>query len=270
MYYEEKVINGVLHWRGHPDDNWTPCTPQELTAKLEGKAAALRAVREAPVAEVHGSMATEAPWLACKAEDPAAVYALHGQRVRLVPVGDDPIDASDNADYIEHCADRLERCGLPTTAGALRVIAHEHRALAQQPAADTYNRRLKAQLEQEWANLQDLKRAYQTQQPAAVAPVEAVEEALQRWLDWCNEHNEEPEARSGARIAIEALVQQPAAVDGVWIRLCGSQGEPAGTMTVTAGLRDGSEVVLIRDTGNEIDHSVNLAAALAGQQGGAK
>ena len=52
------------------------------------------------------------------------------------PVGDDPIDASDNAEYIEHCADRLERRGLRVTAGALRVIAHEHRALAQQPAAE--------------------------------------------------------------------------------------------------------------------------------------
>ena len=51
------------------------------------------------------------------------------------PVGDDPIDASDNAEYIEHCADRLERLGLRATAGALRVIAHEHRTLAQQPAA---------------------------------------------------------------------------------------------------------------------------------------
>jgi hypothetical protein len=62
--------------------------------------------------------------------------------------------------------------------------------------------------------------------------------------------------------------KQPAAVDRdvAWILLRGSQGEPAGTMTVSAKLQDGSEVVLIRDSGNVIDHAVNLAAALAAQQ----
>lgn len=62
----------------------------------------------------------------------AALTAAHQQGQ---PVGDDPIDASSNAEYIEHCADRLERLGLRVTAVALRAIAHEHRALAQQPAA---------------------------------------------------------------------------------------------------------------------------------------
>ncbi len=55
MYYEEKVINGVLHWRGHPDDNWTPCTPQELTAKLEEKAAALTAALAAQQGKENGN-----------------------------------------------------------------------------------------------------------------------------------------------------------------------------------------------------------------------
>ena len=64
--------------------------------------------------------------------------------------------------------------------------------------------------------------------------------------------------------------QQPAAVDGAiaWVRLRGSQGEPPGAMTVTAELRDGREIVLIRDNGNEIDHAVNLSAALAAQPRG--
>ena len=77
------------------------------------------------------------------------------------------------------------------------------------------------------------------------------------------------EAVAAITRALESA-QQPAAVDGdvAWIRLRGSQGEPAGTMTVTAELQDGSEVVLIRDSGNEIDHAVNLAAALAAQPGG--
>ena len=43
---------------------------------------------------------------------------------------------------------------------------------------------------------------------SAPVGVEDVEAALQKWLDWCNEHNEEPEARAGARIAVEALAQQ--------------------------------------------------------------
>ena len=66
--------------------------------------------------------------------------------------------------------------------------------------------------------------------------------------------------------------KQPAGVDRdvAWILLRGSQGEPAGTMTVAAKLQDGSEVVLIRDSGNEIDHAVNLAAALAAQQQGGR
>ena len=51
------------------------------------------------------------------------------------PVGVEGIDANDNADYIDHCADRLERLGHLVVAGGLRVIAIEHRTLAQQPAA---------------------------------------------------------------------------------------------------------------------------------------
>lgn len=34
MYYEEKVINGVLSWRGLPDDCWTPFTDEQLTDML--------------------------------------------------------------------------------------------------------------------------------------------------------------------------------------------------------------------------------------------
>ena len=77
--------------------------------------------------------------------------------------------------------------------------------------------------EGEWVKWSDVQLAGLTtalaQQPAPSAPVGVVgvEAVLQKWLDWCNEHNEEPEARSGARIAIEALAQQPAAVDEVRI-----------------------------------------------------
>lgn len=34
MYYEEKVINGVLCWRGLPTDTWQECSSRELTNRL--------------------------------------------------------------------------------------------------------------------------------------------------------------------------------------------------------------------------------------------
>ena len=34
MYYEEKVIEGVLHWRGSPDGEWTPISAEQLTTYL--------------------------------------------------------------------------------------------------------------------------------------------------------------------------------------------------------------------------------------------
>jgi hypothetical protein len=34
MYYEERIINGVLSWRNTPDGQWTPFTAKQLTNKL--------------------------------------------------------------------------------------------------------------------------------------------------------------------------------------------------------------------------------------------
>ncbi len=34
MYYEESVIDGVLHWRGTPDGAFEPRTAKELTQLL--------------------------------------------------------------------------------------------------------------------------------------------------------------------------------------------------------------------------------------------
>jgi hypothetical protein len=34
MYYEEKVIDGILCWRGTPTGGWLPKTRRELTAAL--------------------------------------------------------------------------------------------------------------------------------------------------------------------------------------------------------------------------------------------
>ena len=32
MYYEEKLICGILHWRGTPDGEWKPMSKEQLTA----------------------------------------------------------------------------------------------------------------------------------------------------------------------------------------------------------------------------------------------
>jgi len=34
MYYEEKVIDGVLCWRNKPGGQWTPFANAQLTARL--------------------------------------------------------------------------------------------------------------------------------------------------------------------------------------------------------------------------------------------
>lgn len=34
MYYEEEVIDNILHWRGTPDGEWIPKTLEELTNEL--------------------------------------------------------------------------------------------------------------------------------------------------------------------------------------------------------------------------------------------
>jgi hypothetical protein len=34
MYYAEKIIDGVLSYRTSPDDEWTPFTANQLTARL--------------------------------------------------------------------------------------------------------------------------------------------------------------------------------------------------------------------------------------------
>lgn len=34
MYHEERIVDGVLCWRGAPKGEWTPYTQQELTVML--------------------------------------------------------------------------------------------------------------------------------------------------------------------------------------------------------------------------------------------
>lgn len=34
MYYEEKLIDGILCWRSRPDAEWTPFTLKELSNRV--------------------------------------------------------------------------------------------------------------------------------------------------------------------------------------------------------------------------------------------
>ena len=42
MYHEEKIIDGVLCHRGLPNDDWTPYTAAQLTARLQQMSKALK------------------------------------------------------------------------------------------------------------------------------------------------------------------------------------------------------------------------------------
>lgn len=33
MFYSEKIINGVMHWKSSPDSKWIPYTVKTLTAR---------------------------------------------------------------------------------------------------------------------------------------------------------------------------------------------------------------------------------------------
>lgn len=47
MYYEEKVIKGVLHFRTNPKGEWQQMSPEQLTEKVELLQQRLRNVDEA-------------------------------------------------------------------------------------------------------------------------------------------------------------------------------------------------------------------------------
>lgn len=34
MYYSEKIIDGILHSKSHPNGAYKPLTPEQLTAKI--------------------------------------------------------------------------------------------------------------------------------------------------------------------------------------------------------------------------------------------
>ena len=57
MYYEEQVIDGVLHWRGTPAGEWQSMTAERLTGML------MEARRNRPVFAPHPPLQPwPAPW----------------------------------------------------------------------------------------------------------------------------------------------------------------------------------------------------------------
>jgi hypothetical protein len=47
MYHDEKIINGILHWRGTPTGEWTAYTLEQMTervCRIERMLAQIRAV----------------------------------------------------------------------------------------------------------------------------------------------------------------------------------------------------------------------------------
>jgi hypothetical protein len=46
MYFEERIIQGCLCWRGRPDAEWTKYSQEELTIRLVDAERALRETNE--------------------------------------------------------------------------------------------------------------------------------------------------------------------------------------------------------------------------------
>jgi hypothetical protein len=46
MYYEEKIINGVLCYRHSPNDAWTECSKEELTLMVQNARNKYNLIRE--------------------------------------------------------------------------------------------------------------------------------------------------------------------------------------------------------------------------------
>lgn len=79
--------------------------------------------------------ATGTEWNGRKAQAQACADELESILTAAGESQDRPIDAEDNAGYIEHCADILGKHGYRITATTLRAVATVHRELASQPTA---------------------------------------------------------------------------------------------------------------------------------------
>jgi hypothetical protein len=86
--------------------------------------------------------------------------------------------------------------------GCVRAILAEARADGGKGEADAYNRTLRIQLEQEWADVRKLKEAY-TAPPTGESTVEAASEALRFARKW---------EQRGVIVTIERRPQDPLAM----------------------------------------------------------
>lgn len=68
MYYEEKLICGILHWRGSPDGEWLPMSQERLTALV----LELRQQRVMNTPMPYVNPAWQQPIVTCKVSDGAS------------------------------------------------------------------------------------------------------------------------------------------------------------------------------------------------------
>lgn len=64
MYYEEKLIDGVLHWRGAPDGEWLPVPASKLSQRVLDAEQSIQAIYELRLLTAEPSVIARA---ACKA-----------------------------------------------------------------------------------------------------------------------------------------------------------------------------------------------------------
>lgn len=48
MYYDEQIINGVLHWRGTPNGEWIPKNLHQLTERIVELEARIKLLEHKP------------------------------------------------------------------------------------------------------------------------------------------------------------------------------------------------------------------------------
>lgn len=59
MYYEEKMINGIMHWRGRKDGEFQPYTLEELSRRYENLSEELKEVKANLLYHYHDKTTTK-------------------------------------------------------------------------------------------------------------------------------------------------------------------------------------------------------------------
>lgn len=66
MYHEEKIINGVLCWRGTPAGKFVPYTKKQLTNKIEKLNSELAKAQNTDLEELYNTSYCEFSIIECK------------------------------------------------------------------------------------------------------------------------------------------------------------------------------------------------------------